>query len=724
MPPCRCRSCARDDLAIRRITLHYLRSDKSDEGEQTVDLAVGPEQVSAELAAASAAEGYAGDRRTLSYAWELKPLGIPAGTQFTFHAVARRLRRPDGQSLPRRVTIVTPEEIQDRLAERQAVIFNELARVLQLEQTARSHVAGLEVQLDQTGQFHKSDVDILQGAALNQQQVERELTSEHDGLHGQIQNFLDELTDQQDRRSRYASADAKRARRAGAAGRGPLPEAAHELTSATKAAQVECAGRDREPAGPAPGIRTALEAAGHAQDEVIDALSRMMDDMKQWANHRHFHREVGQVSKAQDELAEETAALGQQTLSRAFEDLDPQQRADLQKLAQRQLELARRLERLEQRMDDAVEAARQEDPLAADSMSDALAHARSQGIAESMMRSGQNIEQNKIGQATEVQQRAAEELRELLDILSNRREHELGRLVKKLREAEKKLANLAAQQRGLEKKLTANEQVDEAQRQRELQRLTRQQEQLQQEAERFGRSLARLQAAKAGDSVAKAGGKMEQGAKSGGAGDGATAAEQAAAAERDLEEAQQELAAQRQQAEIDLAQEQLARMEDAVESMHERQGALVGETTHYQQRQAERGHLSRAESISVRELARGQSALRDESQELAKTLAGAEVFQFVLELPGREMNRAGALLERRDVGDETLRAELAALAHIERLQTALRADPQPAAEESPEEGGGRRGGRAGTTTQSALGRRIEAAQGHTGGDQQSHPRSR
>jgi hypothetical protein len=45
------------------------------------------------------------------------------------------------------------------------------------------------------------------------------------------------------------------------------------------------------------------------------------------------------------------------------------------------------------------------------------------------------------------------------------------------------------------------------------------------------------------------------------------------------------------------------------------------------------------------------------------------------------------LLERRDVGDETLRAELAALAHIERLQTALRADPQPAAEESPEEGG-------------------------------------
>ena len=39
--------------------------------------------------------------------------------------------------------IVTSEEIQDRLADRQAVIFNELARVLQLQQSAqigRAHV--------------------------------------------------------------------------------------------------------------------------------------------------------------------------------------------------------------------------------------------------------------------------------------------------------------------------------------------------------------------------------------------------------------------------------------------------------------------------------------------------------------------------------------------------------------------------------------------------------
>ncbi|HEY1600160.1 MAG TPA: hypothetical protein VGG64_11185 [Pirellulales bacterium] len=684
---------ARDDLAIHRITLNYLRSDKSEEGEQTLEIVAEPEQVSAEVAAASAADGYAGDRRALSYQWELKPLGLDSGTYFTFHATVVDYAGQTAQSLSRRVTVVTPEEIQDRLAERQSVIFNELARVLLLEQTARSHVAGLEVQLDQTGKFHKSDIDVLQGAGLNQQQVERELTSERDGIHGQIEGFLDELTinkiDGPDTHRQMLNVLSELARLS----RGPLPDAAHELTSASKAAQVDLQDTSSPDVQPAKQIRTALKAAGRAQDDVVDSLSRVMDDMKQWVNHRHFHREIGQVSKAQEEMADEAAALGRQTLSRAIEDLDPQQRADLQKLAQRQLELARRLERLEQRMDDAVETARQEDPLAADGMTDALAHARSHGIAESMMQSGQNIEQNKIGQAAEGQRRAAEELHELLNILSNRREHELGRLVKKLREAEQKLSTLAAEQRGLAKKLQANQQVDEAQRQRELQRLSRQQEQLQQEAARFARSLARLQANKAGDSVANAGAKMEQGTKSGDAGDNSTAAEQAAAAERDLEEAQQKLAARRQQAEVDLAQEQLARMEDAIASMHERQGSLVGETTHYQQRQVERGHLTRAESISVRELARGQEALRDESQELAKTLAGAEVFQFVLEQAGQEMDRAGARLDRRDVGDETLRAELAALAHIERLQAALSTDPQqPVAEESQDEGEDSSGG--------------------------------
>ena len=93
--------------------------------------------------------------------------------------------------------------------------------------------------MEQTGQLKKTDIDVLQGAALNQQQVERELTGEQDGVRGQVADFLDELKinkidgpnthrTMQDILDELARLAAE-----------PLPAAARELTAASKAAQVE-----------------------------------------------------------------------------------------------------------------------------------------------------------------------------------------------------------------------------------------------------------------------------------------------------------------------------------------------------------------------------------------------------------------------------------------------------------------------------------------------------
>ncbi len=350
------------------------------------------------------------------------------------------------------------------------------------------------------------------------------------------------------------------------------------------------------------------------------------------------------------------------------------------------MELARRLDRLEQQLDDS--ANRQEDPLVADSMADALNHARRQGVAEQMRQAGRGVEQNRIGQANQGQRQGRRRVARAFGYSLQPPRERIGPARKKLREAEGELAQIAKRQQGLEKKSKAAAQLAEPERRRELERLAREQRQLQEEAERFSRKLERLQAEQAGANVGKAGGEMGQASDSGASGDAAAAAEQAEAAEKDLADAQRELAARRQQAESDLAQEQLARMEDAVASMHERQQKLIGETVHYQLREAERDHLTRAEAASVRELARNQLSLRDEMQELAKTLAGAEVFQFVLELGGGDMTRAAERLDRRDVGDETLRAENGALDRIAQLQDALRPDSASPKEESQDEGGG------------------------------------
>ncbi len=675
---------ARDDLIVREITLSYVRSDHSDEGHHEEILVPGPVTVPEDLAAASAVDGFTGDRREVLHPWNLKTLGLSPGTQLTFHAAAKDYAGQVGQSLPRQVTIVTADEAQDRLADRQGLIFNELSRILQMQESARSHVAGLQVQLEQTGEIKQADIDALQGAGLNQQQVERALTSDQEGLRRQISDLLDEL-----KMNRIDGPDTQQQmegifRAVEQLAAGALPDAARALTTATKSAQV--GSQEMDSTSPQRDkVASSLESAAAAQDRVAETLSQMIDSMKQWVNFRHFHQEIGEVARQQEQIAQETADLGRKTLSRDVADLDPQQRADLQKLAQRQAELARRLNRVEQRLDDAASAAQQEDPLTADSMADALAHTRGNRVAEGMRQAAQNVEQNRLGQAGAAQNKAVGELQELLDILSNRRENELSRRVKKLRDAEGNLARLREQQQGLRKKIKEAERLPAEEQRRELERLSREQRELQTESERFGRSLQRLQAEQASAGLAQAGAQMGQAAESGTDGDAQGAASRAADAERDLAKAQEELERQRRQAESDLAQEQLGRIDDAIASIHDRQQKLIGETMHYQLRQAERGHLTRAEAASVRDLAAQQGNLRDESQGLTTSLAGAAVFQFGLELIAQDMTRATDRLEQREVGDETVRAENLALQRLDQLRTALQDDNQQPADQAQEE---------------------------------------
>ena len=111
-------------------------------------------------------------------------------------------------------------ELEERLAQRQTLIFGELQRVLKLQQDARAQTKSLEIQMQQVGQLNKQDVDHAQSAELNQRQVTRTLTSPTEGIPAQIADFLADLAnnrvDSPDI-ERHMSAIVRRARPAGRA---------------------------------------------------------------------------------------------------------------------------------------------------------------------------------------------------------------------------------------------------------------------------------------------------------------------------------------------------------------------------------------------------------------------------------------------------------------------------------------------------------------------------
>jgi len=694
---------AKDDLAVRSMAVEFHRSDRAEQPPGEFPLYTGPQQPS------SQAEGLndssrLGETRAISHEWDLAGLDLSPGLQITFRARADDYQPQTGRSDERRLVIVTSEELTERLAGRQASILSELARVLQMQRNSRRQVADLEIQVRQTGALDQLGLDHLRGAELNQRQVNTTLTSRSEGVPMHIAGLLADLEN-----NKVDSPDIARQMEALLAeidrlAKQHLPAIGHELTAAIKAAQVclenpptDAKDRPQGDAKDLSRLATALDAAGGHQGKVIESLEQMLGELSRWDSFRRFHRDTSQLLRDQEDLNRRTADLARRTLAKDVNNLPPQDVADLKIGARQQSELARRLDRLQQDMAAAVEPLRADDPLAAETIADALARTRELASGGKMRSTSAEMERNQMGQVMARQQQIVEDLNEILDILANRREHELGRLVGKLREAEKDLTDLAQRQAEVQKQLeeAAAEKAQDEQRRR-LEQLSRRQQQLQEEADRMARRLERLMAQQSSRTTQQAAGEMQQACQAAGQGDAKAAGQQAEMAKNSLDDAARQLAQRRRQAEAELAMEQLERLEDAVRSLAERQQRMLEETRRLEELQRRQERLTRAQAISLQDLARQQSAVQSETLALADKLAGAEVVHLALSAAAAEMSRAAAMLDRQETGPPTQQTQQRAQTRLGMLLAALK--PEPPAPKK-DDGSGGQGGQGGGSAQ-------------------------
>ena len=91
------------------------------------------------------------NRRRSTARWTLSEFQLVPGMQLTCHAAATDYHAQTGRSDPRVLTVITPDQLLERMAVRQSQILAELARVLQLQRDARSQVRMLEIRLHETG---------------------------------------------------------------------------------------------------------------------------------------------------------------------------------------------------------------------------------------------------------------------------------------------------------------------------------------------------------------------------------------------------------------------------------------------------------------------------------------------------------------------------------------------------------------------------------------------
>ena len=270
----------------------------------------------------------------------------------------------------------------------------ELARVLKMQRGGRAEVKSLEGRLAERGWLEQAELDRLAAAEFNQRQVQRNLTSRDEGVPMHVlllladleNNRIDSLELQQRMRDVLAETDRL--------GRTQLPEIGRDLTAAVKSAEI----RLQEPTNPAVGRDAAtaasLSGAGKGQDQVIAALEAMLGRLNRWDGYRRFHRELSQLLRDQEELARQAAELGRRTLASDLRDLPPEEAADLKVFADRQVDLAGRLDRIEQDMEAVGYELKQSDAAAAENLAAALEESRRTAIAAQMRRRAGTFQEN------------------------------------------------------------------------------------------------------------------------------------------------------------------------------------------------------------------------------------------------------------------------------------------------------------------------------------------
>ncbi|WP_254509843.1 DUF4175 family protein [Anatilimnocola floriformis] len=663
----------KDDLAVQRVELRFVTIGSEPMTPQAVVLFSKDQPPAKSLGE--------GDSRSVTHAWDLSQLTLAAeGAAFSIQIAARDFLGQETLSPPRRISLISTQDLQNRLVQRQGAILEQLGEVLRLQRQARTLIGEVSARQADEGKWQPRDLDVLQSADLQQRQVQRLLANPDDGLAKQIEQLLAELKSNRLGEEGISSRMQSLQKQVRRLTEDVLPPLEEELATALKSARLRSEGCAEDVPLPLGGVT-------QHQDQAVAALESMLGELAQWDSFSRISREVGLLKQEQQKLREQTESV-RVALALAERDAEPLNLA--RQSAQRQLEAARQFDKLQQRMETLLAKLQDSDPLAAGSLADALDAAQRLAIGGQMRSAARQLQDTRAGNAVQTQDQVLTGLNEVLDRLASRRDQDAKRQLASLNAAAIELNQLGARSENLAREATGAAQSNDPQK-RQLQRLTKDAQRLAQEVAELARKLERLQAKGAAEAVKKASSSLSQGSQSASGGNGDTAEQQTKSALEDLQQAKKQLQQEIQKAQEDLVREQLARLETELAGLLKRQQNLLGETQRLEAaRQKNNGTLGRAQQASLRDLAEEQRQLADAVEQSSQAFSSGESFDLALAGVRQQMQRAHRSLARSLTDAATQTAQQQAIARLQQLLAAARsqADEQPMDDNNQQQGPG------------------------------------
>ena len=210
---------------------------------------------------------------------------------------------------------MSAEDYEERIAQRQAEILAQIAEVARVQQQTHGQTAQLEIPLREIGALGRDEVDQLQGAELNQRQVQQRLGHPNDGIGAQVTELIRELEGNQLDSSGTVERLARTCAMVSAhlnENALPTDRAPHDRCAEAGPRRPRRAGkttdRRRSDAIRDPLLQLVREAAAD-QEEVVRSLEQMLGQLSQWDSYRQLAREVGRLRREQESVNERTRDL-------------------------------------------------------------------------------------------------------------------------------------------------------------------------------------------------------------------------------------------------------------------------------------------------------------------------------------------------------------------------------------------------------------------------------
>ena len=143
-------------------------------------------------------------------------------------------------------------------------------------------------------------------------------------------------------------------------------------------------------------------------------------------------RQLENLLQEQTQLEADTADLGRQTLGRSPDELTPQQRSELDRIEERQRDLAEQARQAIEDMRDRSEDLQDADPQSAAAMKSAADTGEQRELSQEMENAADRVDQNQMRTAQSSQQAASQTLQRMLDDIRDTKRARAEELIRRL----------------------------------------------------------------------------------------------------------------------------------------------------------------------------------------------------------------------------------------------------------------------------------------------------